>query len=459
MTEKEIQNYIWDNRKKIGDLLVEIEVPSKRETILPWEITPADIIYNNLLDKFEDFWIAVQSLILIGTEVPLKKYGDSTIRADFLGIFSGRNGTVVVELKKSKQTERQAYTELLAYGSHLRTVFAPMSKRDVNFILISPMQERIVREATIQNLIYDDNFVFALIPEITDNDLTTLKLRPWIPSFEEVDNLINACFSESNFDTFKITWDALPGEWSPFEKGEDPDQNIIDRFNIVSSYAAQLMESKGIHGFVYCSQNWSELVDYAHLINSIILCGINPYKATKSRFLINQGAILKEINEISTDYIQLSDIIPELQKPDYEDRYNYLSTLSSLWFDELSRVGFEIIETMTISTERTSIEKGYGCFDWNSYQKSAMEDVYCHNFDIKLTGLIRNLFFEYSKQDYEYVRKYGRESDLSLWETDIPDEFIEMVTSQHHVRSFIRRLFSDPMQDLIDDINEEFDNS
>ena len=31
-----------------------------------------------------------------------------------------------------------------------------------------------------------------------------------------------------------------------------------DNMNLVSQYTAQLMETKGIHGFVYSSQDWSE---------------------------------------------------------------------------------------------------------------------------------------------------------------------------------------------------------
>lgn len=462
MTEKLIQQYIWDNRENFSDFILEVEIPKKRNIEKPWEFTPSDIIYNSLIDKFEDFYNAVYELYLFGFEVPLKKNNDSTIRADLLGVLAGRNGVSIIEIKKSKQTERQAYTELLAYGSHIRTKFAPMSKVDVNYILISPMEERIVREATIQNLIYDNYYVFALIPEYQNDDITTLKLRPWIPTFEEVDSIIDSCFSESNFDAFKVTWDGLPGEWSPKEKGENPDKYMIERLNKVSSFAAQLMESKGIHGFVYASQTWSELRDYGHLINSIVLCGINPYKATKNRVLINDYALSsKEANEVNIEEINMLNIIPELESFAKEENINnnYLSDLSMTWSNEITGIGFEIVKTLTMSTERNGIETSWGTFDWDIYQKNSIEDIYCHNFDIRVTGLIRDLFFKYSKYDFDYIKQYGTDEHPTYWDGDIPNEFIEMVTSQYYVRKFIKRLFN-PYSEFEDEFdNEEFDDN
>jgi len=213
MREKDIQKYLWDKRKNFEDLIEKIDIPEKIKHEKPWEYTPSEIIYNILIEKYREMYEGIFNLSIFAYEVPLNKESDAAIRADFLGVLNGRNGLAVVELKKSKQTERQAFTELLAYGSHVRGVFAPMSKMDIAYILIAPMQERIVREATIQNFIYDRNEIFALIPIWQNDDLATLKLKPWIPSFEEVNALTVDCFSESNFDIFKVTWDALPGEW------------------------------------------------------------------------------------------------------------------------------------------------------------------------------------------------------------------------------------------------------
>ena len=79
--------------------------------------------------------------------IRLAKEDDSTIRTDFLGCLEGQNGFVVCELKVNRQPERQAYTELFAYANHVRSKFPPMGRRDIFYLLISPMEERIIREA------------------------------------------------------------------------------------------------------------------------------------------------------------------------------------------------------------------------------------------------------------------------------------------------------------------------
>ena len=76
------------------------------------------------------------------------------MRTDFLANRCGDDGIVVIELKKSDQTARQAYTELLAYGSYLRTKFTPMSGGDIIYVLISPIGERIVEQAIINTLTF-----------------------------------------------------------------------------------------------------------------------------------------------------------------------------------------------------------------------------------------------------------------------------------------------------------------
>ena len=242
MTERDIQNYIWEHRDEFDTLLQPISFP-QRPAKSPWEYSPTEILYYHLIDKYKRIWEAIEGLDMFGCEVPLKKDGDSTIRADFLGILEGENGIVIVELKKGEQTERQAYTELLAYGNHIRNLFPPMCKADVVYLLIAPMKERIVREATVHTILYDHNSVCALIPS-WDDDISTLKLNLWIPTIEDICQISEECFTEANFDVFKIAWDSLPGIWSPSEDGEEPDEDMKARLNNIASMAAQIMEEQ-----------------------------------------------------------------------------------------------------------------------------------------------------------------------------------------------------------------------
>ncbi len=444
MTEKEIQRHIWEQRENFADLLNEAHIPKKISHPNSWAYTPSELIYNSYIDKITDLWEAIQGLYFFGYEVPLKKDSDSTIRADFLGTLDGRNGVAVIELKKSAQTERQAFTELLAYGGHIRSVFTPMSRKDIAYILISPMKERIVREATVQSLIYDRNEIFALIPSWQNDDISTLKLTPWIPTFEEISSFTNSTFSESNIEVFKVAWDGLPGSWSPEKKGENPDKYMIEKMNKLGSFAAQIMESRGIHGFVFTSQTWSELRDVGHLINSIVIGGINPYKATKCRVLIEDYNMPEdEAIEVDMNSINMLHIIPELasfaEKENEEN--NYLSDLSMTWSDEITGIGFDVVRILTKSTSRDHVHTSWGGFSWQQYQESMMEDVFCHNFDIRTTGILRELFFDYSVKDYDFIRNNGEEEHPYANSYGIQEEFIDVSTSQSFVRDFLRRLF------------------
>lgn len=458
MTEKEIQNYIWERKENWIDLLSPIVFPKTIEIENPSNLTPSQAIFNMIITQYEEHFNSLFDLELIGCEVHLKKDTDSTIRADFLGILGGRNGLTVIELKKSKQTERQAYTELLAYGSHLKTIFSPMSKMDIAYVLISPMEERIVREATINSILYDKTNVIALIPKWKDNNINSLSLEPWIPSFEEIDNLTTSCFSDSNFDIFKVAWDALEGDWSPLEDGNDPDQNMIDKMNTISAYAAQLMEAKGIHGFVYTMQNWSETKKMGHLINAVVIGGINPYKATKNRVLTKKHNLRQnQADKILINSIDIYEIIPELKrKEEPKDGTNHLSDLSMTWSNEIAGIGFNIVNLLTKSIDKDFVETGHGSFDWYSYKKILVENVYSHNFEMRVTGLIRELFFEYSKLDYDFIRENGFDEHNQYFNGDIPNYLVDISTNQYYLRNFIKRLFN-PYFEFMDNIEGDED--
>jgi hypothetical protein len=321
----------------------------------------------------------------------------------------------------------------------------PMSKSDIFYVLISPMEERIVKESAINNFFFDRTNFFALIPSVKQigGIISDLELKPWIPNFEEFNTILNHSFSKKNFDVFKVAWQDIPGEWNP-EKSENPDKYMIERMNKVSSYAAQIMEAKGIHGFVYSSQLWCELKTPLPFTNSLIIVGLNPYKATKNRYLISQGIDKSDADKIEIDSISFLDIIPELASKAkiVNEKYNYLSSLSMSWADEITSIGFEIVKTITKSTNREDVMTSHNSFDWETYQTLFLEDISCHNFDIKPTGLIRELWIDYSKLDYDYIRENGSEDHLQYSHGDFSSEFVETVFSQFHVREFIKRLYN-----------------
>lgn len=77
----------------------------------------------------------------------------------------------------------------------MTTLFPSMTKNDSVYILISPMETRIARDAVIQSLIFDNRDIIALIPTFSDPlDITSLKLELWIPDQTELATFSNIAF-------------------------------------------------------------------------------------------------------------------------------------------------------------------------------------------------------------------------------------------------------------------------
>lgn len=457
MTEKQIQNYIWEKRESFADLLVTPQFP-KVKFENPAYASPSDVLYNMVIDRYKKLWESISDIGFFGCEVSLTEEGQSTMRTDFLANRCGDDGIVVIELKKSDQTARQAYTELFAYGSYLRTKFTPMSGGDIIYVLISPVGERIVEQATINTFIYDNNKVCLLVPKYENNDISTLKLELWIPDKKVFKDLTYSCFNKENISVSKIVWESLPSEWSP-KPGEKPTPEMYKRLNKVSSIAAQIMEERGIHGFVYCAQLIPEFAKTGFDMNAIVLAGVNPYKVTRERFLsdIAPNCTKKLANRINKFEVNMLDILPSLASKagDINTDENYLENLEETWASKLDEIGFGVPNFLTQTFERNYVSKEHGDFTWETLLDND-EDYLSNNLDIHLTGIFRQLFFEYARIDYEYIRTHSDkelEDFPAYQEGGIPYEFIDMVNSQGYVRLFIERLANPFLLD--DDFWEE----
>ena len=455
MTEHQIQTYLWENRERWDELIDVIEFPEKfifddtEDSI--YQRTPEKVLFNEIVDRYSKIYDNLFGLRLFGCEVPLKKIGDSTIRADLLGIIEGVSGIAIIEIKKSAQTERQAFTELFAYASHIQSIFPTMTDADIHYILISPMTERIVRESSISSFLFDEKPVFAFIPTYENDDVNTIKLKPWLPIIEDIIKVTKSAFSQKNFSIFKVTWEDIE-EWNP-KQNENPSDEMIKRMNKISSYAAQIMESKNIHGFVFTSQGYPEL---PLLNNSITIAGLNPFSIAKDNYLISEHNVSPhKLEEIADETINLLQIIPELihkaKKVNEENDYFY--ELVTTWDNTICGIAFDMVETMTTNDKNLTFERGWGGMNWKQYQSILIEDGLCFNYDLKTTGLIRKLFLSYSVGDYNYIVKYGTENHPYLFHGDVPHFLVDYINEQNYFRDFLYNIFEN-----YKDILEEFDN-
>lgn len=449
-SEKAIQQYIWEHKEEFWNMVEIGSIPLLPEK-KAWEYEPWELIYYHIISEYFQNVEYLKGLNLFGCEVGLPKEGESTIRTDLLGCLEGVNGFVVCELKVNRQPERQSYTELFAYSNVVRSKIAPMGRQDIFYLLISPMEERIVREATICNLIYERNRIVAFIPKWNEVK-QELKLELWVPELNDFKTFTKTAFAFKNLDVFKVTW-RWPGKWSPIKKGANPNKQMIHQLNQVSSYAVQIMEARGINGFVYCSQLYPEWRDAGYIENGLVICGINPFKAAKTKLLYEYGATLKEAADAEVESVSLLNLFPHLQKhclaPNEEE--NYWEWMSNNWSSALHGIAFEVRKRLTSSFHAEPMLTDHDCFTWYSFLNNSIEDEDCWNYDIRLTGLLREFYDLKLERHYSAFRRYTSEQKSEIAENGyLMPHYIDMLNSQEHVREFLKSITEGADEDKIE---------
>lgn len=435
--ETEIQEYIWNHRNELFRM-IQKPVFEKDPNKKPWEYEPFELLYYQILKEYEGYYESLERLEFFGCEVRLPKDGESTIRSDFFGSLEGENGFVICELKVNKQPERQSFTELFAYANHVRSKFAPMGRKDIFYLLISPMEERIVREATISNLVYDKNRIVALVPKV-DNDLDSLKFELWIPSKNEFRLFTKATFTPENIDVFRISWSGAEGVWSPTKKGKKPNAEMIHRLNKISHYAAQLMEANGINGFVFCLQSYPEERERGFFENGFTICGINPFKSAKTRYLYENEASLEDAAKANMEAVGIGDFFPGLEKDDFDsDVEDPLYWLACNWSSCIDEIALDVVQRLNRTVGPATYHHGYGGFDWQSYRYNSHEDELCWNYDISLTGIYREIYDLYLERVYQAGdANFDEERREMIKDGKLEWHIIDMMYSHNHIREFV----------------------
>lgn len=432
--EKDVQAYIWNNHKSWRKLIQSIHLPKKHQFSDDLsDVKPELLLHNQIIERISKVYERAKSIQILGCEVPLEKKSDSTIRADFLGIPEDKTGIAIIELKRNHQTEREAFTELLAYSNHLINCFPGMCKEDIIYVLISPMKTRIAREAYVQTLIIDNKPILALVPSLSGKEISSLKLSPWIPSVEDINSLTETVLHPKNFNVCKIAWEHSEGNWNS-PPGERVSQTVKDQLNWIAVMAAKLMEQQGINGFAYCSQIWSELSEAFPFTNSLILVGLNPYAAASQRFLSSKYSP-GNMSSHQSDQVNIIDFIPGLKEVPNE----LFRMLYSSWDNHLFNIAIKVVEdaTKTITGKSPSID--WGAMTWDEYVSHPIEDRYCINYPVYTTGYIRELYWDFTRLDYNFISKVGTKNHPVEFHDDLYLNAVETLHNENYFRRFIDR--------------------
>lgn len=387
MTENEMRDLLFDHhRSDIHSLIVETRQP----VALPPDSFPsiAQLLQHRTETKINKMIENLETLQLDGKEVRLVRHNDSTTRVDLLGSIADSGDLVIIELKKSDQTERQAFTELLGYANHFCTLFPPLSESSLQTILIAPMEGRGVRDALAQELIINDKNTLAFIPKI---DGEKIRLKAYYPSDLYYRWVENNILADSSMTVVTASFPLIDGWIDAGEPGGAPPHYTQEAFKTMTSLIAQRLEADGLHGLVYARQYWAEACPAFPYPNTLVLCVVNPFNPLRASS--SDGTVFGASDQSRLDAVQA--IVDQVADNEY-----WLESLHSAFMGQAIRIMQDAFQQFFISENGVAIRPEISVPDWLGFKTSMIEAVICHNMHIKLSGLLRTIFTDYMAHCY-----------------------------------------------------------
>jgi len=401
ISENELRDYLFENHKtSISSLIC-----GRREPI-EWDANkfpPISVLLQQIVERKINHLIdGLATLKLSAKELRLEKTGDSTTRVDLFGILEC-GAITIIELKKSNQTERQSFTELLAYANHFCSIFPGLTENAINTVLIAPMETRTVKDAYVQEILGNNKSSLALILS-TSNDKIELKVyypdRSYYQSFE------NVLLDDSSLYTISIAFQNVEG-WIDTDIGNK--QKILDHsksaLNTISSSISHRLEVERVHSFIYASQLWGEIpFDYPNIIYVIY---INPFALFRNISYKNE--FCEEKNEIRSSEIQ--SIYEQLCE---EDRIFWIELMDLNFQDFVAKLVKEEFNKCFINTQGIIIDCEISTPDWHGIRTGIINTVFTHNLDTFQTGLIQKIYTSY------IAHIFKKEIDSIFYSDDLP---------------------------------------
>lgn len=402
MRENDLRDYLFEKHKKSLSVLIKTrkKPPASAQNTFP---RISELLRARTEAKIDEMVERLELLALNGKEVRLVRDGDSTTRIDLLGHLEESGDLVIIELKKSDQTERQSFTELLAYANHFSTLFPSLSETSFMSVLVAPMSGRGVRDALGQELIANEKNVLGLIPEFHGDSVS---LTPYYPSEQYYRWIENSIVDDRAFTTVVATFPIIDGWIYAGAPGDgSPPDHTRKAFEIMTSLIAQKVEALGLHGFVYARQHWAEVCPALPEPNAIVLCLLNPFSTFRTD--INEGQVFGQSDE--TRLKDLQALIDQLDDTEF-----WLENLSSAFQGQAIRIMQEAFDEFFATGSGMSIRPHFHLPDWGGFKTNMVEATICHNTDIRVIGLLRTIHREYMR----FCREQG--VDDIFYSDDLP---------------------------------------
>jgi len=351
---------------------------------------------NETLDNLED-------LTLTAKELRLTREADSTTRADLVGN-SESAGLTIVELKKSKQTERQAFSELLAYSNHFCTVFPGLKESSLTSILVAPMETRTIRDAYAQELVSNNKCIISLIPKYENE---TAQLSVYYPDPSYYKWFENNLLDDRSIITVALAFQEIEG-WIDLETGQEGmPKHSAKALNTLTSAISNMLEACGYHSMCYSTQPWGEIAAGLNqpFPNVIYVAAINPFSSFRTEISengISGNSLEGRLAEIQAIHDQLSE----------SEREFWIETMEGNFHNRLIRLVRNEFKKLLKNKEQEEIKFEISLPDWYGIKTSVIESVTVNHGDLYLTGLLREIHSEYM----EYV--YRPDVDYAIYYSD-----------------------------------------
>ena len=414
LSENEFRDYLFE---KHNDSISEL-IHGKRDPV-EWKgegFPPISILLQQIVERnINEIIDGLESLILSARELRLEKVGDTTTRIDLLGN-SECIGLAIIELKKSKQTERQAFTELLAYANHFCSIFPGLTEHAINTILIAPMETRTVRDAFVQEVLGNNKSSAALIPSDENGQI---KLTVYYPDESYYRWFENNLLDDRSMYTVAIAFQELKG-WIDTDRGNN--QKIPDysrkALNTISNSISHRLEAEGFHSIVYATQQWGEIGQLFPYPNVIYAVFVNPFASFRNS--CHEGEIYGETREGRVS--ELQSIYDQI---DESERDFWLESLESNFHGLAIRIVKEEFDKCFLNTSRSEVDSEISLPDWYGVKTSMINSVFTHNLDIYQTGLLRKVYSNYVNYIYSVnLDEIYYSDDLPMYSYDTLRSFL-----------------------------------
>ncbi|MCL7750965.1 hypothetical protein LV475_05070 [Guyparkeria hydrothermalis] len=403
-SENELRDFLYENHKhSISDLITGRRAPAK------WNgngFPPIKLLIQRATEvKINETLDGIYSLSLSARELRLEKSEDTTTRIDLFGL-SESSSLTIIELKKSKQTERQSYTELLAYANHFCSIFPGLNEEAINTILVAPMRSRTVRDAYAQEIIGNNKRSAALIPKEKDG---SIQLQAYYPEEHYYRWFENSLLDDRSMCTVAVAFPIIDG-WIDSDlkskHGEIPEYSKA-ALNTIANSASHRLESEGFHAIVYASQKWGNIaqeIPYPNVIYAVFLNPFSSFRSANEQGIVFGNSSSKRIREIQQIQDQLREEEKEMWLAQMEQNFQGLAT----------KIIIEEFEACFKSTDNSRLSREISLPNWECIKTSMLDSVFNHNLDVYQTGIIREIYQEYIK----YI--FDQKEDEIYYSDDLP---------------------------------------